>query len=121
MKNYKIFTNLKAWQKGHDLVLGIYQLTKKFPKEEKFGITSQLRRAAVSVTTNIAEGNQRYFYKNKIRFYYISRGSLSEVHNLLLIARDINLIDNKTCNKFINKSKNVMAILNGLINKTKSF
>ncbi|MEK7166858.1 MAG: four helix bundle protein [Patescibacteria group bacterium] len=77
----KNFYNLNAWQKGHQLVLGIYKITKDFPKEEIFGTVSQLRRAASSITANIAEGFERYHFKDKIRFYYQSRGSIAEVQN----------------------------------------
>ena len=68
----KEFTNLYAWQKGHRLVVFIYSISKKFPEDEKFGITSQLRRASVSITSNIAEGFGRKNGKEKIYFYRIA-------------------------------------------------
>ncbi|MDD5071499.1 MAG: four helix bundle protein [Patescibacteria group bacterium] len=71
----KHFTQLFAWQKNHNLVLQVYKLTKKFPKDELFGLVSQIRRAVCSITGNIAEGYGRYHYKDKIRFYTIARGS----------------------------------------------
>lgn len=117
----KHFTDLKVWQEGHCLVLDLYKLTKKFPRDEQFGIVSQLRRAAVSVTSNIAEGYRRYFYKEKIRFYYMTRGSLSEIQNLLIIVRDLQYIDNKEFQDFYRHSEKVLAIINGLINKTPIF
>ncbi|MBI4599730.1 four helix bundle protein [Candidatus Uhrbacteria bacterium] len=73
------FTDLKAWQEGHTLVLKIYKITQSFPKEEQFGLTNQLRRAAVSLTSNIAEGFGRGSYKEKAQFYSIALGSLTEV------------------------------------------
>lgn len=119
-KKYIPFTDLNVWKKGHRLVLDIYIVTKKFPKEEQFGLTSQLRRAAVSVTANIAEGYSRYYFKDKVRFFYISRGSLSEIKNLLIIAKDIGFINLDEFKNFIINANQVMKILNGLINKTKS-
>lgn len=73
------FYNLDAWKAGHILALGIYDTSKNFPKEEMFGITSQIRRASFSVTANIAEGFARYHFKDKIRFYHNARGSIAEV------------------------------------------
>lgn len=83
------FTDLYAWQAGHKLVLSIYEVTQKFPKEELFGLTNQLRRAAVSITSNIAEGFSRSSYKEKSQFYSMALGSLTEIQNQLLIAKDI--------------------------------
>ena len=115
------FTDLKVWQEGHRLVIALYKLTKKFPKEEQFGVISQLRRAAVSVTSNIAEGCSRYYFKDKIRFYYISRGSLSEIQNLLFISKDLNYASNKEFQNFYTHANKVKAIINGLIKKTPDF
>ena len=86
------FTDLNAWQKNHQLILEVYKLTKNFPKEEIFGLTNQLRRAASSITANIAEGYGRYHYNDKNRFYFIARGSSLEVQNHLLLARDLGYI-----------------------------
>lgn len=73
------FYELNAWKKAHELVLEIYKITKNFPKDELFGIISQLRRAACSIAANIAEGFERYHFNDKIRFYYQARGSVAEV------------------------------------------
>ena len=86
------FTDLRAWQEGHKLVLYVYQLTRKFPKEELFALTSQLRRAVTSITSNIAEGFSRHSYKEKVNFYHISLGSTTEVENQLIISKDIGYI-----------------------------
>ena len=78
MNNQKIksFTDLKTWQEGHQIVILVYKITKEFPKEEIFGLVSQMRRAVVSITSNIAEGFGRQTYKEKVQFYYIAQGSL---------------------------------------------
>src|SRR5688572_13115301 len=86
----KSFTDLVAWQKAHNLTLEIYKITKDFPKEEIFGLTNQLRRAAVSITSNISEGFSRKSSKEKSQFFYLSLGSLTETQSQLLIARDLN-------------------------------
>lgn len=88
-KKINKFTDLIVWQKAHKLVLIIYNLTQDFPKEEKYGITDQMRRAAVSITSNIAEGFGRQHYKEKIQFYYQANGSLIELENQILIVRDL--------------------------------
>lgn len=111
----KNFHDLKAWQKGHQLVLEIYKICKDFPKEEQFGIISQLKRAVTSITANIAEGFARYHYKDKIRFYYQARGSVAEVQNFLLIAKDLNFIDLQIYQSLNEKCNTVRQLTNGLI------
>ena len=121
MKNkIKSFTDLIAWKEGHKLVLMIYDITKQFPKEEIFGLTNQLRRAVVSFTSNIAEGFSRQSYKDKIKFYYISLGSLTEVQNQLLIAKDIKYISQEYFNKIAEQTTKVSKIINGLIKSSKN-
>ena len=88
----KTFTDLIVWQKGHALVLEIYKITSFFPKEELYGLTSQIKRAIISVTSNIAEGFVRHSKKEKVQFYYVSLGSITEVQNHLIIARDLHFI-----------------------------
>jgi len=115
--NYKIqcFYDLNAWKLGHDLVLKVYKTTKDFPKEELYGIVSQLRRASSSITANIAEGFARYHFNDKIRFYYQARGSAAEVQNFLLLAKDLNYIDKSLCNDLFEIVKQTMQLINGLI------
>jgi four helix bundle protein len=115
----KHFTDLDAWKEGHLLVLMVYRMTKAFPKEEIYGLTSQIRRAAVSVTSNIAEGFSRFHYKDRVNFYYDSRGSVAEVENQLLIAKDLSFISADTFTNLWQQAEKVAIILNGLINKTK--
>ena len=88
----KTFTDLIVWQKGHALVLEIYKITSFFPKEELYGLTSQIKRAIISVTSNLAEGFVRHSKKEKVQFYYVSLGSITEVQNHLIIARDLHFI-----------------------------
>ncbi len=114
------FTDLQAWQHGHALVILIYQLTKQFPKEELFGLTNQLRRAAVSITSNIAEGFRRLSPKEKIQFYAIALGSLTEIENQLFIARDVGYVSIETFDNAINKLNHASKITHGLLIGTKT-
>lgn len=116
----KSFTQLNAWQEAHSLVLGIYEITKEFPKEEQFGLINQIRRAIVSVTSNIAEGFSRNSYKEKSQFYSMSLGSLTEVQNQLLIARDLKYLSKEKFTDLAEKSVTVSKLLNGLIKKSKT-
>ncbi len=114
------FTSLKAWQEAHILVLEIYKIVKKFPKEEIFGLTSQMRRSAVSITSNIAEGFSRQHYSEKVQFYSMAQGSLTELQNQLLIARDVFYITKEEFKKIAEQSILAHKILSGLIKKSKS-
>ncbi len=83
------FTDLSVWQSAHQLAMQIYKLTARFPKEEQYGLTSQMRRAAVSVPANIAEGFARVGKNEKLNFYNIAQGSLAELRYFLILARDL--------------------------------
>lgn len=85
----KSFEELEIWKKAHDLSVKIYIITSKWPKSEIFGLTSQIRRAAVSVELNIAEGQSRYHYNETINFLYTARASAQEVRSCLMLAKDI--------------------------------
>lgn len=113
------FTDLVAWQEAHKLALMVYKVTKSFPKEELFGLINQMRRAAVSVTSNIAEGFSRQFYKEKVQFYCISQSSNTELQNQLLLARDVGYLKEKEFQQIAVQSVNVHRLLNGLIKKSK--
>lgn len=117
----KFFTDLIVWQKGHDLVIKIYYVTKNFPKEEIFSLTNQMKRAAISITSNIAEGFGRQTFKEKIQFYYMSQGSLTELKNQLLIARDIAYISKNDFDSLTEQINLTHKLLQGLIVKSKSF
>jgi four helix bundle protein len=83
------FEELVVWQKAHALVLGVYQFSSEFPKSELYGLASQIRRAAVSVPANIAEGFKRNGRPDKVRFFNIAQGSLEEVRYFLILAADL--------------------------------
>ena len=121
MNKINTFTDLIAWQKGHKLVLEVYKSTEKWPKKEIYSLTSQIRRACVSVTSNIAEGFGRTSYREKRRFYLISRGSVNEAKNQLIIARDLGYIDNTEFDRLITTADNSAKLLSGLINKTRTY
>ncbi|MBL7078297.1 four helix bundle protein [Candidatus Shapirobacteria bacterium] len=118
-KKIKSFTDLIVWQKGHQLVLLVYRLTKTFPKTEQFGLTSQIRRAVVSVTSNIAEGFGRQNKKEKTQFYYLSRGSLIELQNQILIAKDVGYLEKEEFSQTVKLSIEVHKLINRLISSNK--
>lgn len=89
MSSSRKFDDVQVWRKAHSWVLNIYRLTEKFPKHEIFGLTSQLRRAAVSVPANFAEGFRRSSLQEKLRFYNIAQGSLEECRYYLILAKDL--------------------------------
>lgn len=93
MEKSKHFTDLIVWQKAHQFVLSVYSITKQFPKEELFGLTSQFRRAAVSIPANISEGYSKRGLKDKIRFLNIAQGSLSECQYYVRLAKDLKYAD----------------------------
>lgn len=111
----KTFQDLDAWVFAHKLVIDVYNFSRKFPEEEKFGLTSQMRRSAVSITSNIAEGFSRRTSKDKTSFYFIALGSLTELQNQLIIARDLKYLSGKDCDLIYEKSITVHKLINGLI------
>ncbi len=121
MKKHKIqsFTDLEAWKEAHTFVLLVYKMTTTFPKDEVFGLTSQLRRAAVSITSNIAEGFSRNSSKEKIQFYSIAKGSLTEAQSQLFIARDVGYINKDDFDVLARQAVTVGKILTGLIRATR--
>lgn len=111
MANAKSFNDLLVWQKAHELVLGVYELTKQFPSEEKFGLVSQIRRAAVSSPANIAEGFVKRSIKDKGNFYNIAQGSLEELKYYLILAEDLGYAERE---KLSQKADEVGRLPNGL-------
>ena len=120
-KKIQSFTDLEVWQEAHKLVLLIYKITKNFPKEELFGLVPQSRRAAVSITSNIAEGFSRQSYKEKLQFYYIALASLTEIQNQLLIARDLDYFNKAEFDDVIKEIISVHKLLNAFISATKKY
>lgn len=116
----KNFTDLNAWKEAHRLVLFIYKLTKYFPKDEQFGLINQLRRAVISITSNIAEGFSRNSYKEKSQFYSVALGSLTEVQNQLIIAKDLEYITNAQYFQAEEITILINKLLNGLIKMSKT-
>ncbi|MBI5414866.1 four helix bundle protein [Candidatus Peregrinibacteria bacterium] len=115
----KAFTDLDAWKEGHVLVLMIYEITKRFPKEEIFGLVSQMRRASVSITSNIAEGFSRQSYRKKVQFYSIAQGSVTEIQNQLIISKDVQFVSEEKFREIFCKSIQVHKIITGLIRTSK--
>lgn len=110
------FRNLEAYKAGKILIKEVYRLLKKFPKEEQFAMCSQLRRASISITSNIAEGSGRVSNKEKVHFLHISYGSLMEVLSQMDIANDLEYITKEEFNKIEVLVENVGRPLSGLEN-----
>ncbi len=109
------FKNIKAWQLADKLTMAIYKLTKNFPKEELYGVISQLRRAAVSVPTNIAEGATRNSSKEYIQFLYIAKGSLAETEYLLHLSRNLGYLKDDEYGGLNDVRIECAKVLHGLI------
>ena len=114
MNSTEHFTDVIAWQKAYKIAVAIYRATEKFPQSEIYGLTSQVRRAAVSVASNIAEGFGRTSVKEKTQFYSVARGSLMELQNQLLIAKGIGYLNNKTYNQLELLCIEAVKVLSGL-------
>ena len=108
------FTDLNTWKEGHKLVLMVYKKTDGFPAKEIFALTNQMRRCAVSITSNIAEGFSRSTNKDKYQFYTVAQGSLTELQNQLLIARDIGYLKDEDFQELAKQTVVVNKLLNGL-------
>lgn len=115
MRKIQLFTDLIVWKKSHQFVLNIYKLTKSLPKSEKYGLFDQLRRAAVSISSNIAEGFYRRTAVDKSHFYFTSLGSLAEIQNQLILARDLGYINNGLFQELGKESVEIHKLINGLI------
>jgi len=112
LKNYK---DLKVWQKSYELCLEIYRLTAKFPKEERYGLASQIRRSVVSIPSNVAEGYGRKTTKDYIRMLYISYGSVCELETQILLAGDLDLIEKGELGTLKKDIAEIERMLNALI------
>ena len=114
------FENIIAWQKAHAFVLFVYRVTRHFPKDEIFGLTSQFRRAAVSIEANIAEGYKKLSKADKLRFFNISQGSLEECRDYIILSRDLDFLQKgefeALCTSIEEASKLLNAYCKGVIN-----
>ena len=116
----KDFKKLKVWQKAHNLVLRIYKISRKFPKEELYGLTSQIRRASSSVPANIAEGCGRGGEADFARFLQIAMGSASELEYHTLLAYDLDIIDSHAFNGLSSDVAEIKQMLTAFIKKLKA-
>ncbi|MBI2049293.1 four helix bundle protein [Candidatus Roizmanbacteria bacterium] len=123
MKNGKIqsFTDLNVWKEGHKLVVLVYKITESFPIKETYSLIDQMRRAVASITANIAEGFGRQSYKEKLQYYYLAQGSLTELKNFILIAKDVDYLKKEDFTKLVLQANLTHQILQGFIRKTKTF
>ena len=114
------FEEVIAWQRAHKFVLAVYRITKGFPSEEVYGLTSQFRRAAVSIEANIAEGYKKLSKADKLRFMNISQGSIEECRDYILLSRDLLYIDEQQFSELFalieDASKMLYLYCNGIIN-----
>jgi len=115
----KSFTDLTTWQESHKFVLQIFDLSRNFSKDLQFSLKSQIERASISITSNIAEGFGRESFQEKFRFYFIAHGSLVEVQNQLILARDLKQISSSDFNSIAQQAIIAQKLLRGLIKKTK--
>jgi four helix bundle protein len=116
------FEEVEVWRKAHAWVLGVYRFTERFPGHELFGLTSQLRRAAVSVPANFAEGFKKRGHADKIRFYNIAQGSLEECRYYFILARDLNYGDSTALKKGAEEtSKMLDSYMRSLLSAPKGF
>jgi four helix bundle protein len=120
MTKIKDFTDLEVWQRGKDLTITIYRLTSIFPKEEIYGITSQIKRAALSVPANIAEGFGRFHFMDKAKFFLNARGSLYELKSHLLISVDLKFTEIQQVDGIVKTIDELSLKLNNLISKTRN-
>ena len=112
------FEDLSVWQKAHQLVLQVYRITGSFPAEERFGLSSQMRRAAVSIPANLAEGFKKRGVRDKLNFYNIAQGSLEELRYYLILSKDLGyLSDNR---EMVESAEEVARMLHGLVKSVAS-
>lgn len=115
----KTFTDLHAWQHAHKLSVAIYKCTAMFPKDEIFGLISQMRRASVSATSNIAEGFSRRTVSDKTHFYAMAQGSLTELQSQLYIAKDVGYLTQGSFSELYDFTITTHRLITGLIRSTK--
>lgn len=111
------FKKLLFWQKAHSFTVNLYKITNDFPSDEKFGLTNQIRRASVSIESNIAEGCGRSSDKDFVRFLYMAKGSVYEVECQIYIARDLSFLSEEKANLLIEKITEISKMLGAFIKK----
>ncbi|HEO64155.1 MAG TPA: four helix bundle protein [Candidatus Omnitrophica bacterium] len=119
MGEIKSFKELKIWQKGIEIVKDVYMLTKEFPKEEIYGLTSQIKRSSISIPSNIAEGFKRYHSKEYRQFLHIALGSAAELETHLVIAKELKFIKQEESDGILEKIDHVSRMISSLLNKLK--
>ena len=118
-KKIQSFKDLDVWRECHKLAIVIYEVIRKLPKEEMFGMTSQMRRCSISIPSNIVEGFSRESYKEKMRFYAIARGSLAELESQILLVKDVGLISKDSYQGVTSIFSSARRLMNAFIRKTK--
>jgi four helix bundle protein len=113
----KTFRDLMIWQKGLEIVIDVYRMTKGFPKEETYGLVSQIKRSAISIPSNVAEGFRRFHNKEYKQFLYISAGSCGELETQITIARKLDYIDEEQESVLLEKLDHIGRMISSLIKK----
>jgi len=113
--SYKKYTELNVWLEARKLATSIYSVTKIFPKEEQYGLSNQMRRCAVSIPSNIAEGCGPNHKKDSLQFFYVSRGSIYELETQLYLSNDLNFINSTELDNLLINLEAVRKLLNGFI------
>ena len=112
MASFK-FQDIRAWQKAHEFTKLVYEITKDFPEDEKYGLTFQFRRAAISIGANIAEGYKKLSKADKLRFLNIAQGSLEECRNYIILSRDLGFVSSEQFNTLVQSIETASKLLNG--------
>lgn len=117
VETIKSFKQLKIWQKGIEIVKDIYELTRSFPKDEQYGLTSQMKRSAISIPTNIAEGFKRYHAKEYRQFLHVALGSAAELETELIIARELGFVPEDRLKSLFEKLDHLARMISSLLKK----
>jgi four helix bundle protein len=116
MAIYKTFRDLDAWKKSRELAKSVYMATNTFPKEEEFGLKLQVRRAAISVISNIAEGYGRQYKKETIQFMFVAKASLNEIEAQLIVSEDLSFLKTDVTHILFEQIETTRKLLSGYIN-----
>ena len=111
----KIFQDMPIWQESMGIAVKIFEISEPFPKKEDYGLTSQIRRSALSIPANIAEAFGRYHIKDKINFYYFARGSVTETQSHLIYCNKVNYLNSEMVNQLISELEGISKSLNKII------